>query len=149
MRGGRELNRCKRKGRHGFRFLRSREELTPDIVEGTGRRFLLPDNKRGSKDPSGRKPVESRNESRRRLARRQIYCRRRGKSINRRRSHVVEPLDEWFKLLLLELEDRVWRRGLENNQTQLRAVLFAYGSLVRFNHRRGIENGQIRWTMDT
>jgi Transposase DDE domain len=115
----------------------------------SGRRFLCPENKRGSKDKSGRKPVEPRNEShRRRLARRQFYGSRRGKSIYRRRSQTVEPFNEWFKSLF-ELEDRVWHRGLENNQTQLLAALFAYGLLVRYNHRRGNENGRVRWIIDT
>jgi hypothetical protein len=115
----------------------------------TGRRFLCPENKRGSKDKSDRKPVEPRNEShRRRLARREFYRSRRGKAIYRRRSLSVEPFNEWFKSLF-ELEDRVWHRGLENNQTQLLAALFAYGLLVRYNHRRGNENGQIRWIIDT
>lgn len=115
----------------------------------TGRRFLCPENKRGSKDKSARKPVQPRDEShRRRLARRQFYRSRRGKAIYRRRSQTVEPFNEWFKSLF-ELEDRVWHRGLENNQTQLLAALFAYGLLVRYNHRRGNENGQIRWIIDT
>jgi hypothetical protein len=115
----------------------------------TGRRFLCPENKRGSKDKSGRKPVEPRDEShRRRLDRREFYRSRRGKSIYRRRGQTVEPFNEWFKSLF-ELEDRVWHRGLGNNQTQLLAALFAYGLLVRYNHRRGNENGQIRWIIDT
>jgi len=115
----------------------------------TGRRFLCPENKRGSKDKAGRKPVKPRNEShRRRLARRKFYRSRRGKAIYRRRNQTVEPFNEWFKSLF-ELEDRVWHRGLENNQTQLLAALFAYGLLVRYNHRRGNENGQIRWIIDT
>jgi hypothetical protein len=115
----------------------------------TGRHFLCPENKRGSKDKSGRKPVEPRDEShRRRLTRRQFYRSRRGKSIYRRRGQTVEPFNEWFKSLF-ELEDRVWHRGLENNQTQLLAALFAYGLLVRYNHRRGNENGRICWIIDT
>ena len=125
-----------------------RIEYSPE-GKRTTRRFVCPENKRGSKDKSGRKPVEPRNEShRRRLARRQFYRSRRGKSIYRRRSQTVEPFNEWFKSLF-ELEDRVWHRGLENNQTQLLAALFAYGLLVRYNHRRGNENGQIRWIIDT
>jgi Transposase DDE domain len=115
----------------------------------TGRRFVCAENKRGSKDKSGCKPVQPRNEShRRRLDRRQFYCSRRGKRIYRRRSQTVEPFNEWFKSLF-ELEDRVWHRGLENNRTQLLAALFAYGLLIRYNHRRGNENGQIRWIIDT
>lgn len=115
----------------------------------SGRRFLCPENKRGSKNKSGRQPVEPRNEShRRRLARRQFYRSHHGKAIYRRRSQTVEPFNEWFKSLF-ELQDRVWHRGLENNQTQLLAALFAYGLLVRYNHRRGNKNGQIRWIIDT
>jgi hypothetical protein len=114
----------------------------------TGRRFLCPENPRGSKNKSGREPVRPRDEShRRRLTRRQFYRSRRGKAIYRRRGQTVEPFNEWFKSLF-ELEDRVWHRGLENNQTQLLAALFAYGLLVRYNHRRGSENGQIRWIID-
>jgi len=115
----------------------------------TGRRFLCPENKRGSKNKSGRQLVQPRDEShRRRLARRQFYRSRRGKVIYRRRSQTVEPFNEWFKSLF-ELDERVWHRGLDNNQTQLLAALFAYGLLVRYNHRRGNENGQIRWIIDT
>lgn len=115
----------------------------------TGRRFLCPENKRGSKEESRRRPPKPRNEPhRRRLARRQFYRSRRGQALYRRRSQTVEPFNEWFKSLF-ELEDRVWHRGLDNNQTQLLAALFAYGLLVRYNHRRGNENGQIRWIIDT
>jgi hypothetical protein len=115
----------------------------------TGRRFVCAENKRGSKDKSGCTPVQPRDEShRRRLDRRQFYRSRRGKAIYRRRSQTVEPFNEWFKSLF-ELEDRVWHRGLENNRTQLLAALFAYGLLIRYNHRLGNKNGQIRWIMDT
>jgi hypothetical protein len=66
----------------------------------------------------------------------------------RRRSQNVEPFNEWFKSLF-EMEDHVWHRGLENNQNQLLAALFACGLLVRYNHRRGYENGNIRRIVDT
>jgi hypothetical protein len=125
-----------------------RIEYTTD-GKRTGRRFLCPENKRSSKDKSGRQPVQPRNEPhRRRLARRQFYRSRRGQAIYRRRCQTVEPFNEWFKALF-ELDDRVWHRGLENNQTQLLAALFAYGLLVRYNHRRGNENGQVRWILDS
>jgi hypothetical protein len=114
----------------------------------TGRRFLCPENKRGSKHKLGRKPVQPRDEShRRRLARRQFYRSRRGKAIYRRRSQTVEPFNEWFKSLF-ELDDRVWHRGLENNQTQILAALFSYQLLVRYNYRRGRKNGQVRCILD-
>ena len=125
-----------------------RIEYSPE-GKRTGRRFLCPENRRGSKDKTGRKFVEPRDEShRRRLARRQFYRSRRGKALYRRRSQTVEPFNEWFKSLF-ELEDRVWHRGLDNNRTQLLAALFAYGLMVRYNHRRGNDNGQIRWITDT
>ena len=114
----------------------------------TGRRFLCPENKRGSKRKSGPKPVQPRDEShRKRLARGRFYRSRRGKAIYRRRGQTVEPFNEWFKSLF-ELEDRVWHRGLENNQTQLLAALFAYQLLVRYNRRYGQPNGCVRWLLD-
>jgi len=114
----------------------------------TGRRFLCPENKRGSKCKAGQEPVQPRDEShRKRLARRKFYRSRRGKAIYRRRGQTVEPFNEWFKSLF-ELEDRVWHRGLENNQTQLLAALFAYQLLVRCNRRCGQLNGCVRWLLD-
>jgi hypothetical protein len=114
----------------------------------TGRHFLCPQSKRSKKREPGSTKVEPRDEShRRRLARRKFYESRRGKSIYKRRSHTVEPFNEWFKSLF-ELDDRVWHRGLENNQTQLLAAVFVYQLLVRYNHRRGNQNGQVRWILD-
>jgi hypothetical protein len=49
---------------------------------------------------------------------------------------------------LFELNDRVGRRGLENDQTQSLAALFAYQTLVRYNRRQGNENGQVQWILD-
>ncbi len=113
----------------------------------TGRRFLCPENKRGTK-PRSCQAVQPRDEAhRRRLARRKFYACRRGKTIYRRRGQTVEPFHEWFKSLF-ELDHRVWHRGLENNQTQLLAAVFAYQLLVRYNHRCGKENGQVRWLLD-
>jgi len=43
---------------------------------------------------------------------------------------------------------RAWHRGLENNQTQTLAAIFAYQLLVRYNHRCGNRNGQLRWILD-
>lgn len=124
-----------------------RIEYTED-GKRSGRRFLCPENKRGSKRKSSRQPVQPRNEShRRRLARRQFYRSRRGKAIYARRGQTVEPFNEWFKSLF-ELDHRVWHRGLENNQTQILAALFAYQLLVRYNHRRGRKNGQVRCILD-
>jgi hypothetical protein len=49
---------------------------------------------------------------------------------------------------LFELDQRVWHRGLDNNHTQLLAALFAYQVLLRYNHRHGRHNGQVKWTLD-
>jgi hypothetical protein len=114
----------------------------------TGRHFLCPENKRSSKPKSRHQTVQPRDEShRRRLTRRKFYKSHRGRAIYRRRGQTVEPFNEWFKSLF-ELDDRVWHRGLENNQTQLLAALFAYQLLVRYNRRLGNENGQVRWILD-
>lgn len=115
----------------------------------TGRRFLCPENRRGSKVASGQTPPKPRDEShRRRLARRQFYRSRRGRAIYRRRGQTVEPFHEWLKSLF-ELDDRVWHRGLDNNRTQLLAAVFTYQLLVRYNHRLGNENGRVRWMVHT
>jgi len=114
----------------------------------TGRRFLCPENKRGSKCKAGQEPVQPRDEShRKRLARRKFYRSRRGKAIYRRRGQTVEPFNEWFKSLF-ELEHKVWHRGLPNNRTQILAAIFAYQLLVRHNYRCGKRNGRLRWIMD-
>jgi Transposase DDE domain len=118
------------------------------VGKPTGRRFLCPQYKRGPKPKIRQKVIQPRNEShRRRLARRKFYNSCCGRAIYRRRGQTVEPFNEWFKSLF-ELEDRVWHRGLENNQTQLLASLFAYQLLVRFNIRCGGNNGRVRWLLD-
>ncbi len=119
-----------------------------DEGKRSGRRFLCPENRRNSKRKKQAKPAKPRDEShRRRLLRKRHLESKRGKATYRRRGQTVEPFNEWFKSLF-ELDDRVWHRGLENNQTQLMAAMFAYQTLVRYNHRRGNENGQIRWILD-
>jgi hypothetical protein len=49
---------------------------------------------------------------------------------------------------LFELNDSVWHRGLDNNQTQLLAALFGCQTLLRYNHRQGNDNGQVQWILD-
>lgn len=115
----------------------------------TQRRFLCPENRRGSKPQRKSNTKPPRNEShRRRQQRRKFYKSSRGRRLYARRSQTVEPFNEWLKSLF-ELDDRVWHRGLENNQTQILAAIFAYGLLVRYNHRKGYDNGQIRWIIDS
>lgn len=114
----------------------------------TGRRFLCPENRRNSKTKPRNKPTKPRNEShrRRRLRKRHLQSRQ-GKTTYRQRGQTVEPFNEWFKSLF-ELTDRVWHRGLENNQTQMMAALFGYQLLVRYNHHLGNKNGQVTWILD-
>src|SRR5262245_4081213 len=113
----------------------------------TGRRFLCPENRRGSKGSTGQ-PLVPRDEShRRRLARRKFLRSRPGKQLYARRGQTVEPFNDWFKGLF-ELDHRVWHRGLDNNRTQMLAALFAYQLLVRYNHRRGNDNGRVKWVID-
>jgi hypothetical protein len=115
----------------------------------TGRRFLCPENRRGSKcDPQAASPTPRDEQHRRRLQRRKFLKSRRGKRFYARRGQTVEPFNEWFKGLF-ELDQRVWHRGLNNNRTQMLAAIFAYQLLVRYNHRRGNENGQVKWIMDS
>lgn len=114
----------------------------------TGRRFLCPENPRGTKPENKSSAKPPRDEShRRRQQRRKFYKSSRGRRLYARRGQTVEPFNEWFKSLF-ELENRVWHRGLQNNQTQLLAAIFGYQLLVRYNHRQGNENGQIRWIID-
>jgi hypothetical protein len=115
----------------------------------TGRRFLCPENRRNSKTQSRNKDTKPRNESHRRRQLRKRHLRsRQGKTTYRRRGQTVEPFNEWFKSLF-ELTDRVWHRGLENNQTQMMAALFGYQLLIRYNHRLGNKNGQVTWILVT
>jgi hypothetical protein len=116
----------------------------------TGRHFLCPENPRNNKRAKT-KPGNadaSRVHSRDRRRQRRVFLEsRRGKRLYARRKKSVEPFNQWFKSLF-ELEQKVWHRGLENNQTQLLAAIFAYQTLVRYNHHRGNKNGQIRWLLD-
>ena len=89
-----------------------------DEGKRTGRRFLCPENRSNAKPKTQNKATKPRDESqRRRLLRKRHLQSKRGKATYRRRGHTVEPFNEWFKSLF-ELDDRVWHRGLKNNQTQ-------------------------------
>lgn len=116
----------------------------------TGRRYLCPQNPRNNARPKT-KPVAadaSRAHSRRLRRQRSEFLRSpRGQRLYGRRSKTVEPFNSWLKSLF-ELEMRTWHRGLDNNRTQVLAAIFAYQLLVRYNHRCGRRNGQLRWIMD-
>jgi hypothetical protein len=117
----------------------------------TGRHYLCPENPRHNSRPK-KKPCHadtSRAESRRRRAQRREYLKtKKGAKSYARRKKTVEPFNQWLKSLF-ELDSGVWHRGLENNRTQVLAAIFAYQLLVRYNHKQGNENGQVRWILDT
>lgn len=114
----------------------------------TERRFLCPENRRGSKQKRGTSLPQPRDEHhRRRLQRRKFLKSRKGKRLYARRGQTVEPFNDWFKGLF-ELDQKVWHRGLDNNRTQMLGAIFAYQLLVRYNYRRGNKNGQVKWIMD-
>jgi hypothetical protein len=118
----------------------------------TGKRFLCPENPRGTKKRGkrGKEPVAAaatRLQRKRRKQRREFLQSRRGRKLYARRGQTVEPFNDWLKSLF-ELEHRVWHRGLDNNRTQLLAAIFAYQVLLRYNHRCRKENGQVRWILD-
>jgi hypothetical protein len=116
----------------------------------TGRRFLCPENPRHNSRPKTKVggADKSRAESRRRRAERRKFLQSpKGKKIYGRRNKTVEPFNQWLKSLF-ELDGGVWHRGLENNQTQTLAAIFAYQLLVRYNHKQGHANGRIRSLLD-
>jgi hypothetical protein len=121
-----------------------------DQGKRTGRRFLCPPNPRNNKR-SKKGPCHadaSRAHSRKlRTHRIAYYQSRTGRRQYARRRKTVEPFNQWFKSLF-ELEDRVWHRSLDNNRTQLLGAIFVYQLLVRYNHRQGNNNGQIKWILD-
>jgi hypothetical protein len=115
----------------------------------TGREFFCPENPRNTKGRRLKPAVDAqqaRNRQRRSQRRRRLHSRR-GRLIYGRRKKTVGPFNQWLKSLF-ELEERVWHRGLDNNRTQLLAAIFTYQLLVRYNHRRGNNNGRIRWIVD-
>jgi hypothetical protein len=115
----------------------------------SGRRFLCPLIGRAGHSPVGRAPHRGRRgrQARQRQRRQEFLHSSRGRRLYQRRRQTVEPFHEWFKNSF-ELSDRVWHRGLDNNQTQLLAALFAYQLLLRYNHRCGHRHGQVQWILD-
>ena len=123
-----------------------------DEERRTGRHFLCPTIERyNARRPRQQAWKESQERKRRRAhreQRKQFLQTKRGKRLYARRSQTVEPFNSWLKTLF-ELEDRVWHRGIDNNRTQLTAAVFIYQLLLRINHKRGQNNGQIKWILDT
>ena len=116
----------------------------------TGRHLVYPLIGRAGKPKVGRCPQRGRREQlrRRRQKRLAFFESPQGRKLYAQRSKSVEPFHEWFKNRF-ELNERVWHRGLANNQTQLLAAMFGYQLLVRYNHHHGQNNGQIQWILDT
>lgn len=110
-----------------------------------GRHFLCPLVGRGGKPRAGEYPQRGLRGLL--LARRHLRLRylesHKGRRLYKRRSKTVEPFHQWIKSCF-ELGDRVWHRGLENNQTHLLAAIFSYQVLVRYNYRNGNKNAKIQ-----
>jgi len=113
---------------------------TDEAGRPTGRRLVCPENPRNG---TGQRPGAA---AERRRQRRAFLHSRRGRKIYRRRSQTVEPFHEHLSRVF-ELE-RAWHRGLGNNRTQLLAAVFAYQVLLRYNHRQGRPNAQIKDIVD-
>ena len=64
--------------------------------------------------------------------------------MNRKQKHTNLPM-----IVMNELNQTVWHRGLDNNRTQFLGAIFCYQLLLRYNRRCGNKNGQIQWILDT
>jgi hypothetical protein len=115
----------------------------------TGRRLVCPLQGRAGKPQVGKFVQRGRREQlRQHRSKRQAFFKSpRGQKLYDRRRITIEPFHQWFKRCF-DLTDRVWHRGLSNNQTQLLAAMFAYQLLVRYNRRCGGKNGEIQWILD-
>ncbi|MCG8324119.1 MAG: transposase [Thiotrichales bacterium] len=118
----------------------------------TGRRLLCPQiYRRGEHRRPDQPRVEKGSRKRRRQRRdqrRAFFERPWSQNLFRQRSTTVEPFNDWLKTRF-DLHERAWHRGLDNNRTQILAILFSYQILLRYNHRHGHRNGQIQWILDT
>jgi hypothetical protein len=114
----------------------------------TGRRFVCPPQRPCPSDPRPYRLTKAARLIRRhRLQRQAFYKSPKGQTLYARRGTSVEPFNEWFKRDF-GLDQRVWHRGLANNQTELMAAVFGYQLLLRYNHACGNHNGQIQWVLD-
>jgi hypothetical protein len=117
----------------------------------TGRRFLCPEVPRSNiGKPRQKKSRQSRERQRHRQWRekRRAYLHSTvGRRLYARRKTTVEPFNSHLKLLF-DLEDRVWHWGLDNNRSMVLAAIFAYQTLLTFNHRRHKRNRCIKCILD-
>jgi len=116
----------------------------------TERRFLCPPNQRNlCGRPSYRAHLSNANRQaqQRRWERIDFYHSPAGQRRYAQRSQSVEPLHERLKSLF-ELNPHVWHRSLDNNQTQLLGIIFCCQLLLRYNHRCGHRNAQVKWILE-
>jgi hypothetical protein len=121
--------------------------------EPTGHRFVCPPNRRNLKGRRSRSSREhmstaQREAQERRQQRIDFYHSPRGQKVYAQRGQSVEPLHERLKSLF-DIDSRVWHRGLGNNQTQLLGMIFCYQLLLRYNHRCGRRNAQIKQIIES
>ena len=117
----------------------------------TGRHLIGPQQMRhncyGGRKRIWRETHQSRLRRARRVKRRQFSERRFGKALYKRRSKTVEPFFARFKELF-DLKDHVRHTGLENNRTQILAVLVLYQILLVMNRIKGQNNAEVKWILD-
>ncbi|HEU5118896.1 MAG TPA: transposase [Isosphaeraceae bacterium] len=117
----------------------------------TGRHLVGPQQQRhnchGDRKRIWRETHQRRLRRARRVKRRQFYERRFGKALYKRRSKTVEPFFARFKELF-DLRDHVRHTGLENNRTQILALLVLYQILLDMNRIKGQNNAEVKWILD-
>ena len=114
-------------------------EWTPE-GRRTGRRFLCPQVPRPNDDKprscSSRQSRARQHHRRLRDQRRMYFRSRLGRRLYARRKTTIEPFNSHLKRLF-DLEDRTWHWTLANNRTMVLAAIFAYQTLLTYNHRHG------------
>jgi len=115
----------------------------------TGRHFLCAPQSRGGKPALGQIVQKGKREVCRqhRAKRERFRTTPRGRALYRLRREKIEPFNQWFKCTF-ELEDHVWHRGRENNDTMVLAGMFANQMLLRHSFKHGNRDGQIKWMLD-
>jgi len=117
----------------------------------TGRRFLCPEvprpNNGKPRQKKSRQSHERQRHRRWREERRVYFHSAVGRRLYARRKTTVEPFNSHLKLLF-DLEDRVWHWGLDNNRSMVLGAIFAYQTLLTFNHRRKKRNRCIKCILD-
>ncbi|MBC8116864.1 MAG: transposase [Candidatus Saccharimonas sp.] len=117
----------------------------------TGCRFLCPEvnrpNNGKSRQPHPRQSRERQHHRRLREARRTYFLSPHGRRLYARRKVSVEPFHSHWKHLF-DLDHRVWHWGLANNRTMLVAAIFAYQTLLTYNHRHRLRSTCIKAILD-